>query len=118
MSVSHVTELGDASLSYSSLTGWDSAGRGDGFLDLSRAVWRSRAYGDFWSYMLVAEGVVDIACEPEVALYDLAALAIIVEEAGGRFTDLDGNPGPGGGSAVATNTALHDDVLTRLAQKS
>jgi histidinol-phosphatase len=118
LSVSHVTELGDASLSYSSLTGWDTAGRGDGFLDLSRTVWRSRAYGDFWSYMLVAEGVVDIACEPEVALYDLAALAIIVEEAGGRFTDLDGNPGPSGGSAVATNTALHDEVLSRLAPSS
>ena len=59
------------------------------------AVWRTRAYGDFWSYMLVAEGAVDIACEPEVSLWDLAALDVIVREAGGRFTDLAGDAGPG-----------------------
>jgi histidinol-phosphatase len=111
---SHVAALGDASLSYSSLSGWETVGRLDAFLDLSRSLWRVRAYGDFWSYMLVAEGAVDIACEPEVALHDLAAPAVIVAEAGGRFTDLAGRPGPGGGSAVATNGSLHDEVLKRL----
>ena len=105
----------DASLSYSSYQGWEDRGCGYAFLDLTKTVWRSRAYGDFWSYILVAEGAVDVACEPEVNLYDLAAVAIIVEEAGGRFTDIAGNRGPGGGSAVATNGALHDDVIKRLA---
>ncbi|HEX6919098.1 MAG TPA: histidinol-phosphatase [Actinomycetes bacterium] len=114
MHVSKVTDLSDASLSYSSLSGWEGCGRGEAFLDLTRQVWRTRAYGDFWSYMLVAEGAVDIACEPEVALHDLAAPAVVVAEAGGQFTDLDGTPGPAGGSAVATNGLLHDEVLKRL----
>lgn len=113
--VSQVGRLGDASLSYSSLTGWEERGLLEGFLDLSRSVWRTRAYGDFWSYMMVAEGAVDVACEPEVSLWDLAALDVIVREAGGVFSDLTGAPGPAGGSAVATNGVLHADVLTALA---
>ena len=92
--VSDVTELSDASLSYSSLSGWEERGRLDGFLDLTRSVWRTRAYGDFWSYVLVAEGAVDVATEPEVSVWDLAALDVIVREAGGRFTDLSGKRGP------------------------
>jgi histidinol-phosphatase len=112
--VSAVTKLHDASFSYSSLGGWEEQGRLDGFLDLTRSVWRTRAFGDFWSHMLVAEGTVDIAAEPEVSLWDLAALQIIVEEAGGRFTDLSGRPTPDGGSAVTTNGFLHEEVLARL----
>ncbi len=114
MAVSGVSRLDDASLSYSSLSGWHDHGREESFLGLTRDVWRTRAYGDFWSYMLVAEGAVDVAAEPEVALYDLAAPSIVVTEAGGRFTDLDGTDGPGGGSAVATNGHLHDEVVRRL----
>lgn len=114
MSVSTVAELCDASLSYSSVAEWRDVGREEQFLGLTRELWRSRAFGDFWSYMLLAEGAVDIAAEPEVALHDLAAPCIIVTEAGGRFTDLTGTPGPGGGSAVATNGLLHDQVLSRL----
>src|SRR3954462_5225663 len=113
--VSKVSSLADASLSYSSLSGWEERGRLDAFLDLTRSVWRTRAYGDFWSYMMVAEGAVDVACEPEVSLWDLAALDVIVREAGGTFTDLDGTPGPAEGSAVASNGVLHPDVLTALA---
>jgi histidinol-phosphatase len=112
--VSRVRRLADASLSYSDLEEWESRGRLRGFLDLYRSVWRTRAYGDFWSYMLVAEGAVDLAAEPEVALHDLAAISVIVEEAGGRFTALDGTPGPAGGSAVATNRLLHDVTLDLL----
>jgi histidinol-phosphatase len=115
--VSGVTRLADASLSYSDLTGWEEQGRLDAFLDLLRATWRTRAYGDFWSYMLVAEGAADVAAEPQVALHDLAAVSLIVEEAGGRFTDLTGAPGPVGGSGVATNALLHDEVLRRLARR-
>ncbi|HEU5454614.1 MAG TPA: inositol monophosphatase family protein, partial [Nocardioides sp.] len=112
--VSDVSDLADASLSYSSLSGWDERDRLDDFLALSRRCWRTRAYGDFWSYMLVAEGAVDIAAEPELAVYDMAALVPIVTEAGGRFTSLAGKPGPWGGNAVATNGLLHDEVLTRI----
>ena len=111
MSVSGVGRLADASVSYSSLAGWRELGRRQRFLDLLDACWRTRAYGDFWSYMLLAEGAVDIACEPELAIYDMAALVPIVVEAGGRFTSLDGVDGPHGGNAVATNGLLHDAVL-------
>jgi histidinol-phosphatase len=113
ISVSGVDDLGAASLSFSDLTtGWGD--RRSQFLDLTDAVWRVRGYGDFWSYCLVAEGAVDIAVEPEVKLWDLAPLDVLVREAGGSFTSVDGSPGPHGGSAVATNGRLHDTVLSRL----
>ncbi|MCY1683187.1 histidinol-phosphatase [Kocuria sp. SL71] len=111
LSVSSVGRLEDASLSYSSLSGWKDRGRRDDFLELTDRVWRTRAYGDFWSYCLVAEGTVDLAAEPELNLYDMAALVPIVEEAGGRFTGLDGAPGPFSGNAVASNGLLHDQAL-------
>ena len=114
LSVSAVAELGSASLSFSSLSGWAQRGSRERFIALTDAVWRVRAYGDFLSYCLVAEGAVDIAAEPEVSVWDLAALDILVREAGGQFTSLDGAPGPHGGSAVATNGLLHQDVLSRL----
>jgi histidinol-phosphatase len=116
--VSGVTRLEDASFSFSSLAGWEKQGRLDGFLGLTRSVWRTRAYGDFWSHVLVAEGSADIAAEPEVNLWDLAALQVIIEEAGGTFTDLDGAPGPEGGSVLCTNGYLHEEALGWLAGKN
>jgi histidinol-phosphatase len=118
LSVSSVTELGSASLSFSSLSGWAQRGLRERFIALTDAVWRVRAYGDFLSYCLVAEGAVDIAAEPEVSVWDLAALDILVREAGGRLTGLDGVPGPHGGDAVATNGPLHENVLSRLDAQS
>ena len=116
LSVSAVADLGSASLSFSDLTtGWAETGRRAQFLDLIDDVWRMRAYGDFYSYCLVAEGAVDIAVEPEVKLWDLAALDVLVREAGGSFTGLDSEPGPHSGSAVATNALLHSAVVERLA---
>ncbi|MCB0937151.1 MAG: histidinol-phosphatase [Mycolicibacterium sp.] len=115
LSVSAVAELSSASLSFSSLSGWADLGRRDAFIGLTDAVWRVRGYGDFFSYCLVAEGAVDIAAEPEVKLWDLAPLDILIREAGGAFTGLNGSPGPHGGTAVATNGLLHDKVLARLA---
>ncbi|BDO41596.1 histidinol-phosphatase [Cellulomonas sp. NTE-D12] len=112
--VSAVDRLADASLSYSSLSGWEERGRLPEFLDLTRKVWRTRAYGDFWSHVLVAEGAVDVSAEPELALHDMAALVPIVTEAGGRFTSVRGVPGPLGGSALVTNGRLHDEVLELL----
>ncbi len=112
--VSDVRRLEDASISYSSLTGWEERQQLDAFMALTRRCWRSRAYGDFWSYMLLAEGAVDIAAEPELELYDMAALDIIVREAGGRFTSLAGAAGPWGGNALATNGHLHEPALAFL----
>ena len=112
--VSGVTSLADASLSYSGLGSWGQSGLLTEFLGLAAKVWRTRAYGDFWSHVLVAEGAVDISAETDVLLWDLAALQIIVEEAGGSFTDLSGKPRPDGGSAVCTNGLLHPEVLGLL----
>jgi histidinol-phosphatase len=112
--VSDVRRLEDASLSYASLHGWDERDRLDDFLSLMRRCWRTRAYGDFWSYMLLAEGAVDLAAEPELALYDMAALDIIVREAGGRFSSLDGTDGPFGGNALGSNGHLHEAALAFL----
>ena len=112
--VSAVEKLADASLSYASFRGWEDLDKGEAFLQLTRTVWRSRAYGDFWSYMLLAEGAVDLACEPELQLYDMAALVPIVVEAGGRFSSLAGVDGPFGGNAVASNGLLHSQLLSAL----
>ena len=117
ITVSKVRRLADASFCYSSLSGWAESGRLESVLDIILQVWRSRAYGDFYGYMLLAEGALDAMVEPELSLWDVAALIPIVTEAGGTFTDLDGRPGPGGGSAIATNGLLHDDVLGRLADR-
>ncbi|MFV2198326.1 histidinol-phosphatase [Nocardiopsis sp. LOL_012] len=112
--VSQVAKLEDASFSYSSLTGWEDRGLLDPFLGLTRSVWRTRAYGDFWSHVMVAEGVVDISAEPELSLWDAAPLPIILEEAGGRATDLRGAGFEDGGPLVCSNGLLHDSALTWL----
>lgn len=114
ITVSAVGDLDNASLAFSSLSGWRDRGLREKFIDLTDEVWRVRGYGDFLNYCLVAEGAVDIATEPEVSLWDLAALDILVREAGGTFTSLDGRPGPHGGDAVATNGLLHQAVLDRF----
>jgi histidinol-phosphatase len=113
--VSGVRDLADASLSYNGLEYWREAGRLEPLLTLTEQVWRTRAYGEFWSYLLVAEGALDIAGELGLQPYDMAAVIPIVEEAGGRFTSADGEPGPWHGSALATNGLLHDDVLAVVA---
>lgn len=112
--VSKVGGLGDASFAYSSLSGWEEQGRLAGFLDLTRACWRTRGYGDFWPYMMVAEGSLDLCAEPELNLWDMAAIAVVVQEAGGRFTSLDGVDGVHGGNAAASNGLLHEEMLDLL----
>lgn len=108
LEVSHVGKLADASLAMSSLEGWKARGLQENFIALSERTWRLRGYGDFFGYCLVAEGAVDIAAEPEVSVWDLAALSVLVTEAGGTFSSLAGEPGPHGGDAIATNGLLHD----------
>ncbi len=113
--VSGVARLADASISYSEPGEWRAAGRLAQFRTLLDGCWRTRAYGDFYSYMLVAEGAVDIAAEPELSLWDVAALVPIVTESGGRFTAIDGQPSGGTvGSALATNGPLHPEVMALL----
>lgn len=109
--VSAVDALADAQLTWSGIEDWDGVGRIDAILALGRACWRSRGLGDAWPYMLVAEGAAEIALDPEASLWDLAAIKVIVEEAGGCFTDLAGVPTAAGGDAIATNGLLHEPAL-------
>ncbi|TQN30504.1 histidinol-phosphate phosphatase [Haloactinospora alba] len=112
--VSGVSQLVDASLSFSELSEWEEQGRLESFVNLTRSVWRARAYGDFWSHVMVAEGAVDIAAEPELSLWDAAPFPILLEEAGGRATDLWGRDFSDGGGLVCTNGLLHEQTLTWL----
>ena len=109
---SKVSNLSDASLSFSDLAGWGD--RKNSYLNFLEKVWRVRGIGDFWSHMLVAEGAVDIAAEPSLALWDMVPLAVIVEEAGGIFSDLEGNVGPFGKSGISANRALHGQFLESM----
>jgi histidinol-phosphatase len=112
ISVSKVSSLNDASISYSDFVGWGE--RLEPFQKMLAGAWRTRGIGDFWSHMLVAEGAVDVAIEPSLALWDMAALDIIVREAGGVFTNTAGQSGPFGGSGVSTNGMLHNAVINGL----
>jgi histidinol-phosphatase len=112
--VSEVHELEDAHLCFANFVDWEPKGLGEAMLDLSRRVWRAVGYGDFWGHMLVAEGGADIMIEPELAIWDVAALRPIVSEAGGRCSDLAGAPADGPGGCVTSNGALHDQVLAAL----
>jgi histidinol-phosphatase len=112
ISVSKVAKLSDASISYSDFVGWGD--RLEPFQKMLANAWRTRGIGDFWSHMLVAEGAVDVAIEPSLAVWDMAALDIIVREAGGAFTNTAGQNGPFGGSGVSTNGVLHNAVINGL----
>lgn len=112
--VSKVSRIQDASFSYSDEIGWDAFGSGKAFSNIKSAVWRTRAYGDFWSHLLVAEGSVDIAAEPSLNKWDMAANNIIVEEAGGKVTGFSGASAFGEGNALTTNGILHTDALALI----
>jgi histidinol-phosphatase len=112
LTVSKVSVIQDASIAYSDFQGWGA--RRQPFEKLLDSAWRTRGLGDFWSHMLVAEGAIDVAIEPSLALWDMAALDLIVREAGGRFTSLDGVDGPFGPNAISTNGALHSAILEAI----
>lgn len=114
LKVSAIGELESASLSYNNLQLWDQAGMLSQLTELSRKIWRTRAYGDFWSYMLLAEGSVDIVAEHDLKIYDIAALVPIVEIAGGKFSDLSGELTAESSSVLATNGKLHRAVSAAL----
>ena len=110
--VSGVSKIEDASISYSDFQGWGDAL--EPFETLLKKAWRTRGYGDFWSHMLVAEGALEVAIEPELALWDMVALDLIVTEAGGKFSNTAGIPGPHGGNGLSTNGALHQYIVDAL----
>ena len=114
--VSGIRDLADTQLCFGGLEEWRDAGRLEALVELAGRCWRTRGYGDFWSYMLVAEGAVEIGLDPQVSLWDLAAPKIIVEEAGGRFTDLTGTATADGGSAIATNGLVHEEARAIIAR--
>ena len=117
ITVSKVGDLADAQLCYSDLASWTKyRSSAQPMIDLLHSVWRTRGVGDFWQHMLVAEGTADIAVEPIVNLWDRAALLVVVEEAGGRFTTLEGVRTADGGSALSSNGLLHDEVVAALAE--
>ncbi|MDP1851499.1 MAG: inositol monophosphatase family protein [Candidatus Planktophila sp.] len=112
ISVSQVSSLSDASIAYSDFIHFGD--RLEAFQTMLSQAWRTRGIGDFWSHMLVAEGAVDVAIEPTLAVWDMAALDIIVREAGGTFTNITGKSGPFGGSGVSTNGILHNAVINGI----
>ena len=115
--VSGVANLVDASFSFSDAVDWDRHSTTHGTLQrFVDATWRQRAYGDFLSHMLVAEGAVDISAEPTLAAWDMAALIPIIEEAGGRATGFPGGDPLVQTSLVCTNRLLHDHALGLILQ--
>jgi histidinol-phosphatase len=106
--VSDITELADATISSGCVGDFPDRTK---FLDLISAVKRDRGFGDFWSHMLVAEGACEAGLDPVVAILDVAALRVIVEEAGGKFTDFSGAARLDGGSAISSNGLVHEEVL-------
>jgi histidinol-phosphatase len=109
--VSAIDTIEGSHLAYDSILDFDQHGGAVRFLSLMRRCTRSRGFGDFWAHMLVAEGAVEIAIEPAVAIWDMAAVQVIVEEAGGRFTDIRGEARIDGGSGLSSNGLVHDAVL-------
>ncbi len=111
MRVSTIDVIDQATLSFNSLAAHEEIGLGDQVAELSHRCARTRGFGDFLSFMFLADGAVDVVTEPVAREWDLAALDVIVTEAGGTFTDLEGERTIRGGNAVATNGLLHDEVL-------
>jgi histidinol-phosphatase len=112
--VSKVSALKDAFFGYSSKDEWIEIGKENQFSQLVDSVWRTRAFGDFWTHLMVAEGVIDCSADPILNLWDLASLVVIVKEAGGEITSLDGSNPLQASNLVTTNGQLHQSVLAAL----
>ncbi|MFM7013426.1 MAG: inositol monophosphatase family protein [Actinomycetota bacterium] len=114
LTVSKVGQVSDASISYNSLQLWQQSEFLNGLLELSAKVWRTRAFGDFYSYMLLAEGAIDVVAEHDLKIYDIAALVPIVEQAGGQFSSLEGELTESSSSILASNSLLHEKIRQAL----
>ena len=116
--VSSVAGLADAQLVYSTFARLERGGLASALSSLTADAWRDRGFGDFWGYCLVAQGSAEAMFEVGPTLWDLAAPALVVREAGGTFTDFDGSPSVAGPTALATNGQLHGELLRRLSAAS
>jgi histidinol-phosphatase len=114
--VSAIASIGEAQILYGSSVDVAATGKAPGFQGLLRDAWRDRGFGDFWGYALLAEGAAEAMVEADLSPWDLAAPAVLVEEAGGRISDLTGARRIDGRSALASNGLLHDELLERLAR--
>ena len=114
LEVSRVSRLQDAHVLHGSVEGFVRKGVGPALLALSARCWGTAGPGDFWIHLLVAEGKAEAAVEPEAAVWDVAAMKLIVEEAGGHFSDFSGRDMPYGGNALSSNGLLHDEILAHL----
>lgn len=114
LAVSKVSDIADSYVSTTDLGSWVKHHSREAYLRLVDACWESRAFGDFWQHCLVAEGAVDLAVEPSVSPWDVAAVQILIEEAGGTFTDLTGRARFDGGNALSSNGHLHGAALELL----
>jgi histidinol-phosphatase len=112
--VSDVSNIADAFMSSTSVKGFDKEGTFDGYDRLRKVVSEDRGWGDCYGYLLVATGRIDIHIDPQMNIWDVAPMPTIIEEAGGRATDLDGKRGIDLENLVATNGQLHDRVLELL----
>jgi histidinol-phosphatase len=112
---SRIERIEDAQILYGSGSEIAASGAMPGFSDLLAGAWRERGYGDFWGYALLAEGAAEAMIEVDLHVWDIAAPAVIIEEAGGRLTDIDGQRRLDASTTVATNGALHEPILRRLA---
>jgi histidinol-phosphatase len=117
VSVSKVARIEDSHLAYDSVDAFESVGLDAEFLALARRCWRVRGFGDFWAHMLVADGSIDIAIEVGgLAVWDIAAVKVVVEQAGGRCTDVRGDARVDTGDVISTNGLLHDHVVAAFAR--
>ncbi len=107
--VSAVARIEDAVASTTSSTEFPA-----GWAALAARAYADRGFGDFWQHCLVAEGAVDIACDPVVNLWDYAAVQLLVEEAGGRCTTFAGAPPAPGESFLSSNGLVHETVVSLL----
>ena len=112
--VSGVASLADAQLLYGSGHDIEASGRAPGFHALLGEVWRERGFGDFWGDALLAEGAAEAMVEVDLWPWDAAAPTVLIEEAGGRVTDLGGRRAIDSKTFLATNGLLHDEILKRL----
>ena len=114
--VSQTDSLDDAAICFGDPDNFAAGPLREPFLELLGRASRGRGFGDFWGHLLVARGSMDAMLEPSLSVWDYSALVPIVEEAGGRITQLDGSPLAHGGSALTTNGSLHPDMTARFAR--
>ncbi|MGH2590098.1 MAG: inositol monophosphatase family protein [Actinomycetota bacterium] len=112
--VSRADRVSRSFVVYAGMADWLDGPDASGVQEILREARRNRGFGDAWGHMLVARGSADVMLERELATWDWAAVQVVVEEAGGRITQLDGSPLAHGRSVLTTNGSLHDEILARL----